>query len=436
MATGWARRRGWFVGGWAGRLARPAPAQLALLLAVVSWHTATNLGGTAAAVGYGIVVTASMSVLVPCGSDLLRRAPAWVLPALAAGCVALLVVAFVMGFPDAYGFALGVGSDRANALDVALAQLADGRYPYTATTYVGNPITPLPGALLLAAPFWWVAGTAAWQNLAWVFLLLPVLNGGWRLRSRPTVLWALTALGGLEVLREFVVGDDLVSSAIPAVAAVAWTLRAARGRATWVLAGASILLGVATCTRPHMLLVVVIAVAAVGMAAGARRALLVGVGASLVWVALVVPFLRGGVARFSPLHTVAKVTGDRALTVGMIAIALGATALVVVVLAVTRPSGATGVGWLCAAALFAPSVLSLVRRLLVGPSAELDLTLGAAAVPFAVWATASPLLRRPSARPASPTAGRTVSASRPMAAAPADSEPRADDFRRRRGSTN
>jgi hypothetical protein len=366
---------------------------LALLLAVVSWHTATNLGGMGAAVGYGVGVTAAMCLLVPMGTELLRRAPTWVLPVLAAACVAALVAAFVVGVPPAYGHALGVGSDRADALDVALAQLSQGRYPYTATTYLGNPISPLPGALLLAAPFWWVTGNAAWQNLAWLVLLLPVVTGGWRPRPRATVLWALTVLGGLEVLRECVVGDDLVSSAVPAIVAVAWALRAARGRATWVLAGTSILVGVATCTRPHMVLVLVIAAAAVGAVAGTRRALLVGVGAGLVWVALIVPFLLGGVARFSPLHTVAKVTGDRALTPSMILIALGATALLVVALAVLRPFTAEGVGWFCAAVLFAPSVLSLGRRLLVGPASELDLTLGAAAVPFALWATASPLLR-------------------------------------------
>jgi len=37
-------------------------------------------------------------------------------------------------------------------------------------------------------------------------------------------------------------------------------------------------------------------------------------------------------------------------------------------------------------------VLSLARRLAGGPAAELDLTLGAAAVPFALWAV---IVRRP-----------------------------------------
>lgn len=377
------------MGSWVGRVPGLAPATLVVLLGVVSWHTGLNLGGERVAMGYCVVATIMVLVLLPWATELLRRAPHWVLPVLVTVCVAALVVAFVVGVPAAYHDAMGVGSDRANALDVALSELAHGRYPYAATTYLGNPITPLPGALLLAAPFWWVTGDAGWQNVAWLLLLLPVLNGGWRLRPRPTVLWVLTVFGVLEVLREFLIGDDLVSSAVPAVATVAWTLRAASGRSTWALAVAAVLVGVATCTRPHMALVVVIVVAAVGVLAGARRAVLVGGCAGLVWVALIVPFLLGGVTRFSPLHTAAKVTGDRAITLGIVVIAVGAAGLLVVALGVARPSSAEAVGWFCAAVLFTPSVLSLARRLILGPATDLDLTLGAAAVPFAMWAMAS-----------------------------------------------
>ncbi|GAA4901652.1 hypothetical protein [Actinomycetospora succinea] len=368
---------------------------LSVLLAVISWHTAWNLGGLAVAAGYALAVTAAMVLLAPLLTDALGRAPALVLPVLVTACVAALVVAFVAGVPAAYGDALGVGSDRADALNVALSQLAQGHYPYTATTYLGNPITPLPGALLLAAPFWWITGNAAWQNLAWLLLLLPLLHGGRRLRAGPTVLWVLVAFGGLEVIREFAVGDDLVTGAVPAVAAVALVLRAARRWSPWGLAGAAVVLGVATCTRPHMVLVVVIVVAAAGVVAGARQAAVVGAGALLVWAALVVPFLLGGTTRFSPLHTVAKVTGDRAITVGIVVIALGALALLLVALRVLRPSSPEAVAWACASVLFAPSVLSLARRLLGGPAADVDLTLGAAAVPFAVWAVASAMLRPP-----------------------------------------
>lgn len=233
---------------------------------------------------------------------------------MAAVGVAALVTAYLVGVPTGLHDAMGVGSDRADALDVALTRLAGGQYPYTGTTYLGNPITPLPGALVLAAPFWLATGHAAGQNVVWLLVLLPVLNAGLRPRARPTLLWGLAVFGGLEVLREFLIGDDLVTSVIPAVAAVAWTLRVAAHRSVLVPAAAAVVLGVTTCTRPHLALVVVIVVGAVGMVAGARRAVVVGGCAGLTWVALIVPFLLGGSDRFSPWHVAAKVTGDRAIT--------------------------------------------------------------------------------------------------------------------------
>ncbi|NMO92802.1 hypothetical protein [Actinomycetospora sp. TBRC 11914] len=355
----------------------------------MSVHTAMNLGGPPAVVAYAMAAGV-VALLLPPAIGLLERTPSWVLPAVAVACLATLTVVFVVGVPRSADLVLGVGSDRANALDVALGELAAGRYPYTATTYLGNPITPLPGALLLAAPFRFLAGTAAWQNVVWTALLLPLLNGGWRLRAGPTLLWLLTVAGGLEVWREFLVGDDLVSGAVPALAAVIWTLRAARpddGGSVRVLTAAAVALGVTTCTRPHLALVVVIVAAAVGLRAGRNRGLLVGGVAATAWVVLIVPFLLGGSARFSPLHVAAKVTDERGLSPAIVAIALVAAVLLGAALWRVRPTSDIAVGWFCAAVLAAPSLLSLARALFeTGAVWGADLTLGAVAVPFAAWA--------------------------------------------------
>ena len=368
------------------------PVAFAVVLVVVSTHLALNLGGPSVVVAYAVAMGLAALLLVPLATHLLQRAPSWVLPALVVACLAALVTVFVVGVPAADGMVLGVGSDRANALDVALSELAAGRYPYAATTYLQNPITPLPGALVLAAPFRFLLGSAAWQNVAWTVLLLPILNGGWRLRPGPTVLWLVTVAGGLEVWREFIIGDDLVTGAVAALAAVVWTLRAAdagpdgSGR---TLPAAAVALGITTCTRPHLVLVVVIVAVAVGLRAGRRRGLLVAGVAAGVWVVLIVPFLLGGLARFSPLHVAAKVTAQRGLSVGIVVIALAATLLLGALLWRLRPTSAEAVGWLCAAVMFAPSVLSLARALVeTGAVWQADLTLGAGAVPFAVWALA------------------------------------------------
>lgn len=367
--------------------ARADRVALAALVTAVSWWVATNVAGLLGQLVVGVGFLVAVLVVLPWATDGLRHAPRWVLPALVVAVIVLLVLAAVVDPTPGLGRAIGVGSDRADALDVTVTRLVHGLYPYDATTYLGNPLSPLPGSMLLAAPFVLVTGYAATQNLVWTLVLLPVLNGGRRLRPEPTLLWALIVLGAPEVLREFVVGDDLVVSAIPAVAAVAWTLRVATGRRPAVLVVAAAVLGVVTCTRPHLALVVVIAVAAVAVRAGWRRAAVVGMIASLTWVLLIVPFLLGGVGRFSPLHVAAKVTGDRTMTLGIVVIALVALVVLVGALAVVRPASPAAVGWFCAAVLAAPTVLSVLHGKLTGTG--WDVTLGAAAVPFAAWAVAA-----------------------------------------------
>jgi hypothetical protein len=362
------------------------PAALAVILAVVSTHTAMNLGGPWLVAIYAVAMACVTLLLLPLATDFLGRAPSWLAPVLAVACLAVLVLAFAHGIPPSWAYPLGAGSDRANALDVGLARLAGGLYPYTGLTYLGNPITPLPGSLVLAAPFWWLTGSSAAQNVVWTAALLPVLCGGWRLRRGPTLLWLVVVLGCLEAGREYLVGDDLVTSVVPAVAAAAWVLHA---RSPRVLTVGAVALGVTTCTRPHLALVVVIVAVGVGLRAGRRRALLVGGLAAATWAVLIVPFLLGGPERFSPLHVGAKVTGERGLHPAIVVLALVALGLLVAFLRWLRPATDAAVGWCAAAVLFAPTVLSAgLWLLLAGGLWEADLTLGAGAVPFAAWAVA------------------------------------------------
>ena len=368
--------------------ARTGPAVVGLLLAVLSWFAATDLGGVAAGIGYAAAIVVVLGLVVPWVLDRAGDAPAWVPPAVAGVVVVVLVAGFLV-VPSAVtpgvAHAIGVGSDRADALDVTATRLRHGAYPWAATTYLGNPLSPLPGSVLLALPVVAVGLPAATQNVLWTLALLPVLAGGRRPRVDPTVWWAVVVLGGLEVAREFVIGDDLVVASVPALAATAWTLRAARAGSTGRLVAAAAVLGLTTCTRPHVALVVVVVAAAVAATAGRRRAAVVGGVAAGVWALLIGPFLLAGTARFTPLHVAAKVTGERGLSPAIALVALGALAVLLAALAVVRPSTPAAVAWCCAAVLAAPAGLSLARSLLTGGEPA-DLTLGAAAVPFAVAA--------------------------------------------------
>lgn len=87
------------------------------------------------------------------------------------------------GLPARQHPRIGRGSDRDDALDVAVRRLAHLHNPYAARTNLGNPVSPLPGSLALAAPFV-AAGRSAYQNLFWVggFAVLGVA-----LATRPNV---------------------------------------------------------------------------------------------------------------------------------------------------------------------------------------------------------------------------------------------------------
>ena len=64
---------------------------------------------------------------------------------IAAICVVALGL-FALLFPIAHSGVLGPGSDRDDALNVALQALLAGHYPYDVATYLGNP--PLPCLVL------------------------------------------------------------------------------------------------------------------------------------------------------------------------------------------------------------------------------------------------------------------------------------------------
>jgi membrane protease YdiL (CAAX protease family) len=72
-----------------------------------------------------------------------------------------LTAAFTVLYPISLKHTLNSGSDREDALRIELNAIQNHQYPYDARTYLHNPPTPLPGAMLLAAPFY-ALGHIAW----------------------------------------------------------------------------------------------------------------------------------------------------------------------------------------------------------------------------------------------------------------------------------
>lgn len=84
-------------------------------------------------------------------------------------------------------------SDRDEALNAAISALLDGRYPYTVRAFVqeshswvgqgGNPISAMPGELLMSMPFH-LLGLTALQNVFWLLALC--LGAAWVHRNART----------------------------------------------------------------------------------------------------------------------------------------------------------------------------------------------------------------------------------------------------------
>ncbi|MCB1824199.1 MAG: hypothetical protein KDJ54_06280, partial [Candidatus Competibacteraceae bacterium] len=207
------------------------------------------------------------------------------------GMAALLIVTvlFSLVFPSLNrGEIISGGSDRDEALNVATQALLDRQYPYTATGAVpasnssvgpgGNPISPLPGELILAAPFVALTGEGAWQNPFWLGVFWITL--AWCLGAK-TAFQPAPASGVLLLLLssptitagEIIAGGDLLTISLILLISCIW-IRRAEHPVSRMLAG--ILCGLAIATRPHFFIILPLLFASMlnsGIISASRRTL-------------------------------------------------------------------------------------------------------------------------------------------------------------------
>lgn len=161
----------------------------------------------------------------------------------------VLCAVFALVYPVAVSGLFGGGSDRADALDVTGAALLAGRLIYEPMTYLGNPPTPMPGAVILALPFH-LFGGAALQNVFWFPLfcaLAPRIVGD---RRGAAAYLAVFVLGCPGVLLDFATGSDFATNAIYVIVA-AWLMTRLKPDETWpVRLLACLFFAIALSSRP------------------------------------------------------------------------------------------------------------------------------------------------------------------------------------------
>ena len=141
------------------------PTALWLCLVLPSAFAVQKYFGGLGLGGYSIATACAIWMQLHCQWRLSEREAVWLSIATFAG----LSVLFAVTYPIANTHIPGMGSDDDDALNIAVAELLHGHYPYYARTYLGNLIHHFPGTFLLAAPFV-LLGTSAIQNLVWLAL--------------------------------------------------------------------------------------------------------------------------------------------------------------------------------------------------------------------------------------------------------------------------
>jgi|GEM_PF-3189792 len=317
----------------------------------------------------------------------------------------VFVVAFVLVYPMAQSGVLGVGSDRDDALDAGLAALARGEYPYYQRTYLGNELTPLPGAFLLALPAW-ALGASALQNLMWLPLLLLFAYRWFDSKLVGLAFVAAFAVFNPAALQDLLTGGDYFVNAAYVLMTVTLAQRAAQqpiapgpeAQAATRVVGPLVLLGIAVCSRSAYIVVPVALAAALWRTSGEARALGALTLVAAVVVALTLPFLLIDAAAFSPLHhSLAKV--DRMFPHGTLV--LGSASLVTALWAgrrVRTEGDLLGAIGLALATAFVPLLL---WRMIAGGYLELS----AAATPVSLFGGAF-LAKRLDARVTGSSIGR------------------------------
>jgi hypothetical protein len=158
-----------------------------------------------------------------------------------------LTTAFAILYPISLKHTLNIGSDREDALRIELLAVRHHQYPYNARTFLGNPPTPLPGAMLLAAPFF-ALGHIAWQNFLWLALFFFFAVRFFRHRATALFYLAVFLLFAPAHLSDFTSGGDYLTNFFYIAIAVALFNRSL-DHSLYASIPAALFLGIALSSR-------------------------------------------------------------------------------------------------------------------------------------------------------------------------------------------
>lgn len=269
----------------------PGALGLALVFFVASAASVQKYAGTPALLVYFAVLGTSAWLGAPVLPWLRSRLTDCQAVIVALATFAVLVALFAAVYPLANRQSSDAGSDRDDAADIGAQLLLDGQYPYSGKTYLGNPISQLPGALVLSAPFA-ALGKSAYAAFFWLPVFFLLLRRRFREWRTPVLLLLAAFCASPSLLRELVTGGDLIANGIYVLGA-AWLLLRAEQPMSFALAAVAV--GFTLSSRLTFAFMLPALLVAVAQRRGWTQAAAAGALAVVSFAATTLPFvLRAG----------------------------------------------------------------------------------------------------------------------------------------------
>lgn len=159
----------------------------------------------------------------------------------------VLSAAMVVLYPLSLKHPVNQRSDREDAIRLELNAIRHHQAPYASRTFLGNPPTPLPGALVLATPFFAI-GHVAWQNFLWLALFFYFTVRFFRYHATAILYLAVFLLFAPSNLSDLTSGGDYLAN-IFYVAIAIFCFVKSLNRPPYVSIASAVFLGLALSSR-------------------------------------------------------------------------------------------------------------------------------------------------------------------------------------------
>ena len=286
---------------------KPAFWGLCLSILIPSIGVCQKYLGLKGVVAYLLVGTIGLMIVLAYEDpifSLLKGKRVWVLAILTA---ILLLVIFLIVYPVANSGRFGGGSDTDEAITLAATNLLYGNYPYYARTYLGNPIDPLPGAILLSVPFV-LMRNQGYQNLFWMILGFVALKSYLKSWKQALILsWIILAFSP-RLMSLYVVGNDDIANTLYILLSMTLliTLASRQESKEWNRILVAILVGICFSSRANFLFLLPLLFSTLINQARWKRASAYIAISGLAFMAVTLPFFLYDPIGFTPFHTMHK----------------------------------------------------------------------------------------------------------------------------------